>query len=54
MEHGQLHLVIYKRPVSTNPGLVTITTLFTFHLYVPVSTYKKLFSWAELFKAGLR
>ena len=42
MEHGQLHLLIYKRPVSTNPGLVTITTLFTFHLQVPVSTYKIL------------
>ena len=42
MEHGQLHLVIYKRPVSTNPGLVTITTLFTFHLQLPVSTYKIL------------
>ena len=32
MERDQMCLVVYKRLVSTNPGLVTIATLFTFHL----------------------
>ena len=31
-ERDQMCLVVYKRLVSTNPGLVTIATLFTFHL----------------------
>ena len=42
MEHDQMSVVVYKRPVSTNPALVTIATLFTFHLKVLVSTYKIL------------
>ena len=37
-----MSVVVYKRPVSTNPALVTIATLFTFHLKVLVSTYKIL------------
>ena len=31
-----MSVVVYKRPVSTNPALVTIATLFTFHLKVLV------------------
>ena len=37
-----MSVVVYKRPVSTNPALVTIATLFTFHLKVLVSPYKIL------------
>ena len=37
-ERDQMCLVVYKRLVSTNPGLVTVATLFTFHLSFPVST----------------